>query len=308
MSFTSKVKKSILENTNISNKEKLTELIGIFMSKNAIKEDKILLNLENLQIAKRVYSFLRDLTSMKIGIKYSTSKKLGTHKVFTILVERQKDFKNFYDSLKITVYNLLKNEHLLNSYIRGIFLACGYVKDPKNEYSLDFFIDTKEAAENLQYLFINTNKKSSHTIKRSKELVYLRNSEDIMDILVMIGATQEFFTYEEMTIIKELKNKTIREMNWELANETKTLNTANTQIKMINYIGKKLGLNNLTPVLEEVAFIRLQNPESSLLEIAELIGISKSGVRNRFKRIEEIYENLLFENGDSGDRLHGNHL
>lgn len=308
MSFTSKVKKSILENTNISNKEKLTELIGIFMSKNAIKEDKILLNLENLQIAKRVYSFLRDLTSMKIGIKYSTSKKLGTHKVFTILVERQKDFKNFYDSLKITVYNLLKNEHLLNSYIRGIFLACGYVKDPKNEYSLDFFIDTKEAAENLQYLFVNTNKKSSHTIKRSKELVYLRNSEDIMDILVMIGATQEFFTYEEMTIIKELKNKTIREMNWELANETKTLNTANTQIKMINYIGKKLGLNNLTPVLEEVAFIRLQNPESSLLEIAELIGISKSGVRNRFKRIEEIYENLLFENGDSGDRLHGNHL
>ena len=301
MSFTSKVKKSILENTGISSKEKLTELSGIFMSKNALKEDKILLNIENLQIAKRVYSFLKDLTSMKIGIKYSISKKLGTHKVFTVLVERQKYFNDFYNSLKISTSNLLKNEHLLNSYIRGIFLACGYVKDPKNEYSLDFFIDTKGAAENLQYIFINTNKKSAHTIKRNKELVYLRNSEDIMDILVMVGATQEFFTYEEMTIIKELKNKTIREMNWELANETKTLNTANTQIKMINYIGKKLGLNNLTPVLEEVAFIRLQNPESSLLEIAELIGISKSGVRNRFKRIEEIYENLLFENGDSGD-------
>ncbi|MGF6906249.1 DNA-binding protein WhiA [Fusobacterium sp. PH5-44] len=301
MSFTSKVKKSILENTNISDKEKLVELSGIFMGKNALNENQILLNIENLQIAKRVYSFLKDLTSMKIGIKYSTSKKLGTHKVFTILIERQQKFKDFYDSLKITTDKLLKNEHLLNSYIRGIFLACGYVKDPKNEYSLDFFIDTKEAAENLQYLFIKTNKRSAHTIKRNKELVYLRNSEDIMDILVMIGATHEFFTYEEITIIKELKNKTIREMNWELANETKTLNTANNQIKMINYIGKKLGLNNLTPVLEEVAFIRLQNPESSLQEIAELIGISKSGVRNRFKRIEEVYENLLFENGDSGD-------
>ena len=301
MSFTSKVKKSILDNTNISDIEKLTELIGVFTSKNAIKDDKISLNLENLDIAKRVYSFLKDLTPMKIGIKYSTSKKLGTHKVFTIIAERQKHFKEFHDFLKVNIDKILKSEHLLNSYIRGTFLACGYVKDPKNEYSLDFFMDNTQAASDLQYLFINTNKKSSHTTKRNKDLVYLRNSEDIMDILVMVGATQEFFAYEEMTIIKELKNKTIREMNWELANETKTLNTGKNQIKMINYIGKKLGLNNLTPVLEEIAFTRLHHPESSLQEIGEIIGISKSGVRNRFKRIEEIYENLLFENGDSGE-------
>jgi len=301
MSFTSKVKKSVLDNTSLSDIEKLTELTGIFNSKNAIKNDVISLNLENLEIAKRVYSFLKDLTSMKIGIKYSTSKKLGTHKVFTIIIERQKHFREFYDSLKVNIDKILKNEHLLNSYIRGFFLACGYIKDPKNEYSLDFFVDNSQASKDLQYLFINTDKKSTHTTKRNKNLVYIRNSEDIMDILVMIGATQEFFLYEEITILKELKNKTIREMNWELANETKTLNTAKNQIKMINYIGKKLGLNNLTPVLEEVAFIRLHHPESSLQEIGEVIGISKSGVRNRFRRIEEIYENLLFENGDSGE-------
>lgn len=111
----------------------------------------------------------------------------------------------------------------------------------------------------------------------------------------MIGTIQAFFKYEETTMIKDLKNKTIREMNWEVANETKTLNTGNNQIKMINYIGKVLGLNTLSPVLEEVAFLRLQNPESSLQEIAEMIGISKSGVRNRFRRIEEIYNNLLEE-------------
>ena len=139
------------------------------------------------------------------------------------------------------------------------------------------------------------NKKVFKTQKRNKPLVYLRNSENIMDIMVVIGSIQAFFNYEEMTMIKDLKNKTIREMNWEVANETKTLNTGNNQIKMINYIENSIGLNNMSSVLEEVAIIRLDNPESSLQEIAEIIGISKSGVRNRFRRIEEKYNKLLEE-------------
>ena len=130
-------------------------------------------------------------------------------------------------------------------------------------------------------------------MKRNKPLVYLRNSEDIMDIMVLIGSIQSFFKYEEMTMIKDLKNKTIREMNWEVANETKTLNTGNNQIKMIKYIDKEMGLSSLSSVLEEIAYVRLKNPESSLQELAEIIGISKSGVRNRFRRIEEIYNNLI---------------
>ena len=104
-----------------------------------------------------------------------------------------------------------------------------------------------------------------------------------------------FFEYEETTIIKNLKNKTIREMNWEVANETKTLNTGNYQIKMIKYIGEKIGLNSLSPVLEEAAFLRLNNPEDSLQSLADMINISKSGIRNRFRRIEEIYNSLLEE-------------
>ncbi len=61
------------------------------------------------------------------------------------------------------------------------------------------------------------------------------------------------------------------------------------------FIENSIGLNNMSSVLEEVAIIRLDNPESSLQEIAEIIGISKSGVRNRFRRIEEIYNKLLEE-------------
>ena len=66
-------------------------------------------------------------------------------------------------------------------------------------------------------------------------------------------------------------------------------------MKMIKHIEKEMGLNSLSPVLEEIAHVRLNNPESTLQEIAEMVGISKSGVRNRFRRIEEIYNNLKKE-------------
>ena len=151
-------------------------------------------------------------------------------------------------------------------------------------------MDNEEAADKLYNLLLSKDKKVFKTMKRNKPLVYLRNSENIMDIMVMIGSIQSFFKYEETTMIKDLKNKTIREMNWEVANETKTLNTGNNQIKMIKHIEKEMGLNSLSPVLEEI-----NNPESTLQEIAEMVGISKSGVRNRFRRIEEIYNNLKKE-------------
>lgn len=167
-----------------------------------------------------------------------------------------------------------------------------YIKDPKKEYALDFFMESEKISNLLFDILLYRNKKAFKTIKRKKPLIYLRNSEDIMDILVLVGALNNFFKYEEMTMIKDLKNKTIREMNWEVANETKTLNTGNRHINMIETIDEKLGLKSLTPVLQEVALVRLENPESSLKEIAEIIGISKSGVKNRFRRLEDIYNEI----------------
>ncbi|WP_294703115.1 DNA-binding protein WhiA [uncultured Fusobacterium sp.] len=294
MSYTYNVKQEILDNDMITDIEKKSELAAIFLSKNAFYEDRIELRLENLPLAKRVYKFIKDVSSLKIEIRYSISKRLGEHNVYIIVVPRQKGYRDFIEQLKSFNEKLiLASEEILKGFIRGIFLSCGYIKDPQKEYALDFFMDNEEAAERFYNILQAKDKKVFKTLKRNKPLVYLRNSEDIMDIMVLIGSIQSFFKYEEMTMIKDLKNKTIREMNWEVANETKTLNTGNNQIKMIKYIDKEMGLSSLSSVLEEIAYVRLKNPESSLQELAEIIGISKSGVRNRFRRIEEIYNNLI---------------
>ncbi|MDX8335317.1 MULTISPECIES: DNA-binding protein WhiA [Cetobacterium] len=300
MSYTYKVKNEILHRGELTVDEKYAEIRAILLLKHAINENSIELKLENKEIAERIYSMLKDLTQLKIFIKFTKSKKFGEHNTYVITIPSQPGVKKFIDMLNLyTSVGDEINENIQKGFIRGMFLGCGYIKSPEKEYALDFFVDSDELANELYDLLLRMEKRVYKTVKRNKPLVYMRNAEDIMDIIVLIGSMKEFYNYEETTMIKDLKNKTIREMNWEVANETKTLDTARKQIKMINYIGYKIGLNELSPVLEEIAFLRLENQEASLQELAEIIGISKSGIRNRFRRLEEIHNELLEKERES---------
>jgi len=295
VSYSSNVKQEITQKIPVTNLECLAEISSIFENKANLVKEGIEIKMENSILAKRLYSLIKATSSLQFGIKYSITKKFTEHRIYVITLYKQKGLKEFLESFKFSFLDIIQNDEIFRGYLRGFFLSCGYIKDPKKEYSLDFFVDNKELADKIYNILLSKKKKIFKTIKKNKILVYLRNSEDIMDILVSMNALKYFFEYEEITIIKNLKNKTIREMNWEVANETKTLNTGNYQIKMIKYIDEKVGLNTLTDVLKEAAMLRLNNPEDSLQSLADMINISKSGIRNRFRRIEEIYNNLLEE-------------
>ena len=288
MSYSSNVKQEITQKIPVTNLECLAEISSIFENKANLVKEGIEIKMENSILAKRLYSLIKATSSLQFGIKYSITKKFTEHRIYVITLYKQKGLKEFLESFKFSFLDIIQNDEIFRGYLRGFFLSCGYIKDPKKEYSLDFFVDNKELADKIYNILLSKKKKIFKTIKKNKILVYLRNSEDIMDILVSMNALKYFFEYEEITIIKNLKN-------WEVANETKTLNTGNYQIKMIKYIDEKLGLNTLTDVLKEAAMLRLNNPEDSLQSLADMINISKSGIRNRFRRIEEIYNNLLEE-------------
>lgn len=294
ISYTYKVKNEILNYSKLTDEEKYAEIKAILLLKHAITAKGIELKLENKELAERVFSLFNELTNLKIDIKFSKSKKFGEHNIYVIIIPLQPGYKDFLNRLlNIEILGSNVSEKIKAGFIRGMFLGCGYIKSPTKEYAMDFFIDNEQLADELYNLLLEMGKRVYKTEKRGKPLIYLRNAEDIMDIIVLSGSMKEFFNYEETTMMKDLKNKTIREMNWEVANETKTLDSARKQLQMIEVIGKKIGLNELTPVLEETAFLRLKNTEASLQELAEMIGISKSGIRNRFRRIEEIYKELI---------------
>ena len=303
MSFSATLKRELF-NKEIENKEEIyAELFGIFISKDIISEKGVNFSTENVSLAKRVYSNLKAITEMDIYLKYSMSNRLGAHKIYEVKIIVIKNNKKEYDKLLKKLFSHKnfseeKTEHQLAGIIRGFFISCGYVKSPEKGYALDFFIDTEDSATFLYYLFKQMGKKVSHTDKKSKSLVYLRNSEDILDIIFLIGGVTSFFEFEEVTINKEIRNKINRNMNWEIANETKKLSTSEKQIKMIKYIDSEMGLAELSGILRETAEIRLENEEMSLQELADLLEVSKSGIRNRFRRIEEIYNSLRESNGD----------
>ena len=294
MSYSAGVKNELFNLPNSSKNENIAELLGIFMAKNSIKENEIILSTENIALAKRVYSNMKKAAGLTIQLKYLTSKKLGMHKVYEVIIPFQKGYIEFLKSIfEFKNLESSKDENIFKGLIKGYFLSCGYIKSPEKGYALDFFIDTEDAATFLYYLFKKIGKRVFQADKKNKNLVYIRNSEDILDILIIINAVSTFFKYEDTIINKEIRNKVNRNMNWEIANETRKISTSEKQLKMIEKIDEAAGLNNLSDVLQETARMRIENPDLSLQELADLMNISKSGIRNRFRRLTEYYEELM---------------
>lgn len=171
MSYTHQVKQEILKKPVESPEEKMLEVFAFLRSKKSFLEDKIELRLENQELAERVYGFLKELITLKIFIKYSTSKRFGEHNVYIITIPRQAGYSDFINLMKeYEEKDFSDIEEELRGFLRGMFLGCGYIKDPSKEYALDFFIDDEETGEKLFNLLKLKEKRVSQTTKRNKYL------------------------------------------------------------------------------------------------------------------------------------------
>ena len=130
--------------------------------------------------------------------------------------------------------------------------------------------------------------------RKNNYVVYLKEAEQISDLLAILGAHNQLLKFENVRIIKDLRNRTNRIVNCENANMDKTIISASRQIKDIRLIDEKQGIESLPPKLYELAKLRLENPEATLSELGELLDppLKKSGINHRFKKIEEIANRL----------------
>ena len=267
--FSMKIKQEILGEKNNQKVDIISELYGIFISKNIDINSKIVFNTELEFLANRVIENLEKLKD--INFNFSITNK------YSIIIENA-------DKL---FSNELKDKYVL----RGIFLATAYIKDPEKAYSIYFFLNTNLARNILlEILKKNGILEVEHS---DSNLVCIRKKELILDFLVYLGTINSFFEFQDIIINKEIKLKINRNMNYELANETKKIKNSLDQIKMINKIDEIIGLRSLSASLREVAILRLENEEASLQELADMIKITKSGIRNRFRRLKEIYEESI---------------
>ena len=183
--------------------------------------------------------------------------------------------------------NLKQEEQIARLQLREAFIKSGSITDPNKEYHLEVLFKTKKKAVELQNLLLNFEIQSRVIKKGNGYITYIKNSEDIVSFLALIGANRGVLRFEEIRVLKDARNNVNRIVNCETANLNKTLGTSENQIKAIKRLKKSHKFNYLPEELKEVAEIRLKNPDLSYEDIGKLLKnpISKSGVSHRLNKI-----------------------
>ncbi len=182
---------------------------------------------------------------------------------------------------------LMKKECCRRALVRGAFLSCGTVIDPHKNYNLELVTPYRELSEDLLQLLHKAGFPFKSVMRKSKYVLYLKNSEAISDFLVYIRAFQAQMELLNVKIEKEIRNEITRSANSETANLEKTINAAVEQLHAIETIQKTVGLDNLPEDLREVALLRLKYKDMSLTELGKRMNppLSKSGVNHRLKKL-----------------------
>ena len=206
------------------------------------------------------------------------------------------DIKDELLGLKMWDMNsqMKQDEQLARLCIREAFIKSGSMNDPNKKYHLEIMFKTKKKAEEMQTLLNNFNI-NAKVIKREKDyMLYLKDGEEISEFLALIGANSSVIKFEEVRVLKETRNDINRLVNCETANLNKTINAAVKQIEDIKLIKKKHKFSNLPENLQEIAELRIANPDVSLIELGKMLSepIGKSGVNHRLKKLSAIAEDL----------------
>ncbi len=263
---------------------------------------------ENAAIARRIFSILKMIYNTEVEVMVRRNRQLKKNNNYLIVVN-DKDISKFI--LKDVGFIDDEASNLLNpsysvpeelifkrdcrrSYVRGSFLGGGSISNPEKTYHMEFVTNNEEHAQNLSDIINSFGLNSKIVTRKENFVVYIKEGEQIVDILNIIGAHQALLKLEDIRVLKDVRNNINRLVNCETANLSKTIDASMRQIEQIQIISEHMGLNKLPISLKEIAELRMENPEASLKEIGEMLNppIGKSGVNHRFKKIEEIAEEL----------------
>ncbi|CEQ24691.1 sporulation transcriptional regulator whiA [[Clostridium] sordellii] len=257
-------------------------------------------------IARKVFKLLKSNFGINTEISVNKNQMLKRNSSYVLMVTSDMGAENLLRELGIlsreegfftmnkVPEDLIKDNECIRAFIRGAFLGGGSISDPEKNYHLEFVANNEEFAESLKNLINSLGFNSKTVSRKNNYVVYLKESEQISDLLNIIGAHQALLSLESTKIVKEMRNNVNRLVNCETANLSKTVNAAVRQIENIKYIQSKVGLDHLPPNLREIAELRVDNEDLTLKELGEMASpeLSKSAVNHRLRKIEQIAEDL----------------
>jgi len=292
MSFSSDVKTELCK-LNIDRECcNSAELSGILLFGSTTASGAIKIVTENPSVARRIFKLYKIMFNMTAKVVIN---KHPAQSVYHVELENAVSVMKKI-GLNFRINNdLILDECCRKSFIRGAFLGGGSMSDPERSYHMEFVTRHRKLSNDLCAVFEEFDMSPGVITRKSNYVVYFKNGEAAADILNICGAHTALMKLENMMIIKDVKNNVNRAVNCETANVNKTVEAALAQVAAIIKIKKAGGFGKLPTHLREIAELRIDNPESSIAELAELSGkpITKSGVSHRLNRIVEISRGKL---------------
>lgn len=307
MSFASETKKE-LTHMDVSDSDAKVELAAFIRMNGAISFSNQLVIMdvqtENAAIARRMYQLLKDLYEVPIELLVRRKMKLKKNNVY--IVRLKSGTRGILEDLRILEppmtftksidRGFVKKRSAKRAYLRGAFLASGSVNNPEtSSYHLEIFSVYEEHNEAICAL-MNQFDLNARTLERKNGFItYLKEAEKITEFLSIIGATSALLHFEDVRIMRDMRNSVNRLVNCETANLNKTINAAVRQIDNIKYIQSTVGLEALPGRLREIAALRIANEDVTLKELGEMLTtgqVSKSGINHRLRKLDQIAERL----------------
>lgn len=325
MSFSADVKEELLRHQGsarhcqIAELAAMTALCGrIDVDENGLFSLKILT--ENKIVIRKYFTLLEKAFNINDCIaSYNDNLKKGN--AYTIAIDNDKQVRKLLLAFKMLddvqsgydnagYYNdsgstaaaknkpvnplLIQTACCKRAFIRGAFLASGSIIDPNKFYHFEIVCTTPAQACQIRDV-MNTFDAEAKVIQRKKYYVaYVKEGAQIADLLKVMDAGVSLMAFENIRILKEMRNSVNRQVNCETANLNKTVSAAVRQIQDIECIRDTIGLESLNTGLRDIAEARLENPDMNLKDLGLLLSpsVGKSGVNHRLRKLSEIAESL----------------
>ena len=296
-SFSYLVKSEIIDNLYSFEKANAA-VMGILKVAKGFGNDGIALMTENEKTAEFLANHLNKICG-HTAVSIKNMRKSEKSNLFTVSVDNESDRAFVLNYFKVKDKRLLENDlpkkRYIPSLIAGVFLACGSIIDPNKEYHIEFVMPSLELCNDLGLILIDYfGILAKHTERKNTNIVYIKESENIEDMLTLMGASKASLEIMNVKILKDVRNKINRAVNCDNANIEKSLKAAERQIEDIELIERTIGFASLSEDLREIAEVRYNNPDYNLKELGLALNppISRSGANHRLERIKKAADEI----------------
>lgn len=260
---------------------------------------------ENAATARKAFMLIKELYELPVSVSGEKKKRFRKTRVYQVKCVLDESCQNMLQELGlINAYGQFRpriRRKLLNrnccrrAYLRGVFLSRGFISRPEGNYHLEIVLHDQDMADEIQKLMARLDLEARLTERKNSQVLYIKEAESIVDFLRTVGASKALLDFENVRILKSMRNNINRQVNFETANLVKTVDASIRQIEAIKQIVDTHGWEGIPPGLRTLAQLRLEFPDSSLKELGEMMTppLTKSGVAHRMRKLEEMADQVM---------------